>query len=508
MTELPSLSNMGAATSLKAGRQSLSVGIKVTLIVTTFALALLALVSAIGMYRIKADMKALLGEQQLTLVSRVAEDIDEKLLTAQTALTAVSRVLRPELVGDPERLEADLTNRPGFLSLFDGMFVISSDGITLVDVPRAGLRGASVVDREFFQKSLATRAPYISEPFVTRNRKLPLVVITAPILDAHGKVAGILVGSLNLLRPNFLGRLGDAKLGKTGSFALFTRTRTIIASRDKEQIMTRGPAPGVAPYFDHASAGQQGWEEDTNDGGPHALYSYAPLRAVPWVLVAALPIDEAYAPIEATQRHIAIIAAALAALLMPLVWFGMQRLLVPLVELRRDIRNMREDLEGPPETAKSAGDEIRALVNDFRLMTRERGESDAELRASEEHLNAVLDSLPALIAQIDDKRRLRYVNRAFAQWFGGSALSFWGRPVAEVIQSGGGRQIEDLFIRALAGESLRQTITLSRAGIDIEIDARFVPDEPESGRVAGCYIMLTEVAAPRQQAAAAGDVRD
>src|SRR6185436_12615735 len=103
-----------------------------------------------------------------------------------------------------------------------------------------------------------------------------------------------------------------ARIGKTGSFVLFTRGGLIVASADKGRIMTKGPAPGVSAYFDHASAGQQGWEQGVDDGGVHALYSYAPLRAVPWVLVAALPIEEAYAPIEAARQRIAIIAFALA----------------------------------------------------------------------------------------------------------------------------------------------------------------------------------------------------
>ena len=460
---------------------------------TIFSVALLALVSVFQMYRVKSEMQALLGAQQTTLVARVADDIDERLLTAQKALVAVAAIMPPAIVHDPAAARANLENRVAFRSLFDEVFLLSGDGTTLVDFPDAGRRGNSASEREFFQQTVKTRASYISRPFESKKSRQPYVTITAPILDARGEVAGILLGSLNLLKPNFLGRLSDAKVGKTGYFLLVTRDRTVVVAPEKERIMRQGPAPGVSPTFDHLVVGREGWEEGTNIHGVRALYSYSPLEAVPWVLATALPVSEAYAPIVTAQREIAGFAIVLALLIAPVVWFGTRRLLAPLLELRGDIHQLRSELDTPPDMAATKGDEILALVTDFRSLVRERGDFDSELMASEEQLNAILDHVPAPIAYIDANRRFRFANRAFSEWYGNSAIRHYGRLLDEVLGADEYARIGEHIKRALAGEVVRFQYNLSHAGVERHVDVRYVPDRAHSGGVAGLYVLMTDI---------------
>src|SRR3974390_696894 len=281
------------------------------------------------MVRVKSDFSAILGNQQLTLVARMADDIDEKLGSAQAILVGASKMIPPELARSPAQLRKNLEFRTALQVLFDNLVVFSPGGTTLVDFRGTGLEGVNVGDREFFRKVMSERKPYISQPFLGRNTQRPFVLLTAPILDGRGEVAAVLGGSVNLVKPNFLRKLGTARVGKTGSFALLGRDRTIIISRDAERIMQPGPAPGVSPYFDHAGAGEEGWEEAVNSRGLHALFSYSPLETVPWVLVAALPVEEAFAPVVATQKDIARIAVLIALLVAPLVWMGTRYLLAP-----------------------------------------------------------------------------------------------------------------------------------------------------------------------------------
>jgi len=49
------------------------------------------------MYRVKSDLRELLGNQQMTLVSRMADEIDEKLRFAHSVLIAVSRAIPVEM---------------------------------------------------------------------------------------------------------------------------------------------------------------------------------------------------------------------------------------------------------------------------------------------------------------------------------------------------------------------------------------------------------------------------
>ena len=56
----------------------------------------------------------------------------------------------------------------------------------------------NIADREYFQKAVSTRKPYVSEVLLGRLRQNPIVTIAIPIVDETRGVQGIVGGSLNL----------------------------------------------------------------------------------------------------------------------------------------------------------------------------------------------------------------------------------------------------------------------------------------------------------------------
>ena len=125
--------------------------------------------------------------------------------------------------------------------------------------------------------------------------------------------------------------------------------------------MTQGPAPGVSPYFDRATSGLDGSEEAINSRGVHAIFSYSQLKAAPWVLVGALPIEEAYAPIEATQYRIIYATLLLGLLVAPLVWLAVGRFYDP---LRKALGVQEAGLHRAEALAK-ASEEANRLKSQF-----------------------------------------------------------------------------------------------------------------------------------------------
>ena len=378
-----------------------SIKTKVTLVATASFLALLALVTAIQMYSVKAEISVVVGDQHYTLVSRVAEEIDQKLEADRQLIGIVSQSISAELIADLDELQKNLDRRAILRSVFDSIFIISAKGYVLVDSPAEGRRGIDISEQENFRQTLATRKPYISQPFLGKTSRKPVVTISAPIFNTRGEIVGLLTGTLNLLNPNVLGSIGNARIGQTGSFALVGRDRTIVVSRDKDRIMTAGPSPGISPYFDHATAGQEGWEEGTNSRGLNAIFSYKPLQTAPWVLIAALPVAEAYAPVLLAQKRIAAVTFIVALLLAPVIWFGTRRILSPLLALRDAIRQMRNDPDSVPEVAIKRHDEIGDLAADFNELMRERRHAENALVASEARLRAVFEQAAVGIATID-----------------------------------------------------------------------------------------------------------
>jgi diguanylate cyclase (GGDEF)-like protein/PAS domain S-box-containing protein len=471
-----------------------SIKTKSTLIVTAGVVALLVLVSALEVYRVKADLREVLGTQQMTLVSRMADEIDEKLKSAHGVLIAVAKGIPLESVSDVGQLRKSLELRTGVRMLFDNVLVFSRTGTTVIDFGATGLEGASVADREFFRKTIEDRKPHISEPFLGQNSKRPYVVLTAPILDRRGEVAAILAGSLDLLRPNFLGKLGTASVGRTGSFALLGRDRTIILSSDKDRIMTQGPAPGVSPYFDRAVAGREGWQESVNSRGLHALFSYSPLEAAPWVLVAALPVEEAYAPIAATQEDIVRITMLLILLIAPLVWLGTRYLLEPLIGLHNAIRRVRNDPSAAAEVPVRTRDEIGDLAADFNELIRERIGAETSLRESEHRLRMITDNTPALIAYVDSDLIYRYANATYTEWSGIEPKDILGRTMKDLLKESFAHRlpyIED----ALAGRGASFELDPAASRFGRYIHTRYVPDRRGDGSVAGFYILAIDVTA-------------
>ncbi len=369
----------------------MSIKSKAALFAAAGVLFVLTVFAGIEVHRVRAEMQEVLGSQQLTLISRIADALDDRIRSTHGALIVTADAVPPAALSDLAAVEHSLSGQPGFRSLFDDVYLIGRDGKVLIDLPPLNRRGIDVTDRDYFRRTLETRKPVISDPYIGRGRKEPTVMMAAPIIGSNGEVAGVLAGAIHLFEPNFLGKLRQARVGSSGRFILVSKDRTIIASQDANRIMTKGPEPGLSLAFDHAIAGNEGWEDAASSSGVRALYSYRPLASVPWILMAALPVEEAYAPIEAAQREAIAIAAVLAALLAPVIWLGMYFLLVPLGALRDTIRQIRSDPGSDAQVHMPRQDELGDLAGEFNAMVSERRLASEALRASQERYRALTE---------------------------------------------------------------------------------------------------------------------
>jgi len=101
---------------------------KVTLIVTAGVVMLLGVVSAVEMVRVKADLSELLGNQPMIVVSRIADEIDEKLGSAHALLIAMAKAVPADIAASPRQLRTNLEGRTGLRLTFDNLLVFSPPG--------------------------------------------------------------------------------------------------------------------------------------------------------------------------------------------------------------------------------------------------------------------------------------------------------------------------------------------------------------------------------------------
>lgn len=471
----------------------LSIKSRLALIAGVALLALLVLVSAIQLVLFRIELRQILESQQLTLVSRVADGIDQNLILRLNALANLAKALPSRDLNRPGLMQKNLENRPGIRSEFDVLSVIAPNGKFVAAVPYDKGRDAITLrDRAWIREVLARGQPLVSPPHRSRLNGEPQVILGAPLFGPRGEVVGVLTGTLNLFQSNFLGNIGRTPIGKTGSFSLYTRDRLIVMSAEKNHIMTKGPVPGVSPFFDHATAGAEGSEESVDNRGMRALFSYKPLQAVPWVLVAALPVEEAYAPFVSTQKNIILFTAVLALLLAPVIWLTVRSLLAPLAALHETIHSSRNNPDTVPEVLVLGGGEIGDLATEFNALMRERNEAAAALRESAHRLGMITDNTPALISYVDAEERYRYANATYREWFGRAPEEVQGRTMRELL--GEAYTPREKHIReALAGKEASFDLPIVRSGFERHTHTRYVPDVLPDGSVAGFYVLASDV---------------
>jgi len=121
---------------------------------------------------------------------------------------------------------------------------------------------------------------------------------------------------------------------------------------------------------------------------------------------------------------------------------------------------------------------------------------EREARHHDEQLGALADSLPALIAYIDDRLVYRFVNRHVAEWFGLPRARIVGRPVEEFFPATIFAARRTKFDAVLAGEAQRFEADTPHADGTLRIaEMQYVPRFDTGGAVVGFYVLATDISA-------------
>jgi C4-dicarboxylate-specific signal transduction histidine kinase len=366
--------------------------------------------------------KKSITDQQFFLVSNLAENIDDKLTIAHNSLKAVANVAPGDVFTDPAKGQRFLDENIGLLSIFDnGIFFINKNGKLIVESPyRANRRGKDLAFREWVQKTVTGRKPYISEPYIsTHTPGQPAIVMTVPIFDKQGNITGMMTGSLDLLGGNFLAVLTNKRVGKTGYLFIADMNRTLVVHPDKNRIMKPAAPLGVNKLIDQAFKGFEGSGETITSYKVPMLTSIKHLRTASWFLAANYPQSEAYAPLARAKRYFAIGIVASTGTLLFLTWLIMRHLMSPLVAVTRHMELLPIKNKEERQIKVQTTDEIGILATKFNTMLgaldqhqeslheqtimleqeiAERQKSQEALAAKQQQLEELNDSLEERIA--------------------------------------------------------------------------------------------------------------
>ena len=111
-----------------------------------------------------------------------------------------------------------------------------------------------------------------------------------------------------------------------------------------------------------------------------------------------------------------------------------------------------------------------------------------------QRLLLVADTVPALLAYLDEEVRYVWANGAYQRWFGRSPESICGRHAREIVGEAAWAAVQHHVARALAGEEVSYEARIDFGpGHTRDVTVAYVPDRDASGRVRGIVSMVTDI---------------
>ena len=419
---------------------------------------------------LRAEMQQQLGAQQFSTTSFIAAEVNEQLESRLVALKTIAHEITPGLLRDRAALQTRLEQRPLLQNLFNGgIFITGIDGTTIASLPLTlGRVGVNFMDRDFIVAALKDGKASIGRPVIGKKLQAPIVTMAVPIRDPAGRVIGALAGTTHLGTANFLDKIAEGRYGKTGGYLLIApRHKLFVTATDKSRIMQPLPAPGANVMHDKYMQGYEGFGVAVNSRGVEELSAAKGIPAAGWFVATVLPAAEAFAPIDAMQRHMGMATALLTLLAGALAWWltawVLRRQLAPLLLAARTL-NAQAVGDLPPQPIPVAQqDEIGELIGGFNGLLQTLTQREASLRESEARLLAVIENEPECIKIVDAEGRLVFMNPAgLAMIEADSLQQVAGNLVLELVAPEYRKSFADMHQRVLGGEAAQMEFELIR----------------------------------------------
>ncbi len=382
------------------------------------------------------DVERLLGEQQFSTATLVAQEINDELTDRLAAMEVVAARITLEALNAPGPLQTSLEGRPVFQALFSGgSFVTGLDGVASASVPLAAARGGrSYLDLDCIGIALKAGKATIGRPFMDSGLSAPVVPMAAPIRDERGKVIGAVAGLINLDKPNFLDKITINSYGKAGSYSLVApQWRLIVTASDKSRVMKTLPALGVNPELDRFVAGYEGSALIFSSSGVEELSSVKSIPVAHWYAEIAMPTEIIFSQVHDLLRRVWWATALLTLLLGALTWWMISRQLAPLkstAALLTLLSDRGQPMRALPTTRP---DEVGLLITGFNRLLADLAQRQSDVKESEDRFRTLTEWTPEPLA-VHDGHKFIYVNPAAIRMFGAeSAQDLVGEPIFDRI---------------------------------------------------------------------------
>ncbi len=433
---------------------------------------------------LRKDIAELVGEQQRATLSLLVPSMNNELAVRMKALEEAAKV-GARYLSDRTALQAFLDQRAALPLLFNGGIIATdADGVAIAELPRAmGRIGTNYGKDQWVAAALKEGKNSIGHPVMGNLLRAPIFAMIVPVRDPAGKVVGSLGGVISLSKPNFLDEIADSHYGERGQFLVVApRERLIVTANDKSRIMETLPARGVNPEIDRHLDSDELTNKVVNLHGEETLVSSQAIPISGWLVVAALPAKEAFAPIVTMQRRILLGAIVLTLLAGVLTWWMLRRQLSPMlatVQTLADLSGTDAPLRPLPIVRQ---DEVGQLVGAFNRLLEILAQREDALKKSEARLRELADAAFEGIA-ITEGGAFVDANAQFFSMVGYDRSELMGKPVLDVIAP----ESRELVAGKIAAGSLDtyENVLLRKDGSKVTVlsHAKYMPWQGRQARV-------------------------
>jgi PAS domain S-box-containing protein len=395
---------------------------KITVAVSILVISLMSAVAYIMFSYFEKQLKATIAQDQFTMVTGLAGEIDNILAAAHNQLINAALRIPQDALEDPDRAQAFLDSMTGLQLIFDNrVSILMPDGKIFAETPFiSGRRGFDLSFRLYYKDTLATKAPVISDPYLSSQaQKHPLVMMTAPLFNKNGVLVGILLGAMDLMGDNILKDLSEITIGNAGYLSLTTReSRIVIMHPDVDRILKPIP-PGTNLLYDKAVNGFEGSGETVNSSGVPMLTSFKHLKINGWILGTNYPISETHEIIFGLKKKAFVTAAVGIVCILIIVYYLIKYLTLPLVAFTRHVEALPGKIGTNKHLDVGTHDEIGTLCQAFNQMISELDWQKDALQKSEELYRKIFDSAnDSIFIQDIDTGAILDVNQKMCEMYG------------------------------------------------------------------------------------------
>jgi PAS domain S-box-containing protein len=455
-------------------------------------------------WELRRDLQKQMGAQQLSIVTLLAEQIDDELEQRMAMLQRVARDVTPSQLARPADLQALLEQRPVLHSFFNGgVIAYLPTGVAVAEVPlSAGRVGVNYMDIDTIAAALKEGRSTFGRPVMGKKLSAPEFGVTVPIRDARGTVVGALRGVVNLALPNFLDRIFENRYGKTGGYILVAPAhRLVVTATDKHLALRDLPANAVDPLVNRFMDGFEGSGVATNLAGVEVLVSARRIPIASWYIAGALPTTEAFEAIRNLQKRMALVTGAFALLVTGLAWWSIRRVLDPVLSASKTLAKVVGVSEHAQPAALKHGDELSEVLQTTTQLVRTLEQRDAALRASETVFRGIFENSGTGIAQTDVDGQVIRFNEAFRAMLGYDADALLAMRYTDFTHMDALSPEATLFNEMLAGQRTHYRLIkryLPRDGRLLWVDISVSADRDAQGTVTSLIAVVTDVTDSQQ----------